>query len=87
MSRLEQANDSIGGPDGNAAREGLRNFRRRFYRIAADKQPDFPFQQRNFFSHIMENKEILKSITLLSTATDNIKAVRLFIFLCLNSKN
>nr|CAD7590202.1 unnamed protein product [Timema genevievae] len=65
VSRLEQG----------AARgvEDARARRRRLYRLASEQRPSFPTQQRNFYSFIMENKEVMKTLSLLSTCTQDIK--------------
>lgn len=95
VSRLEQATENVGGVQGGGhhhhrvhqqnsqqiPREGIRVFRKRFYRMADDKEPEFPFQQRNFYNQIMENKEILKSVTLITTCTDNIKKVINYLYI------
>lgn len=49
--------------------------RRRLYRLQSDERPAFPFQQKNFFNHVMENKEVVKTLSLLSTCTHEIKVV------------
>jgi hypothetical protein len=49
--------------------------RRRLYRLASEERPAFPTQQRNFYSHVMENKEVVKMLSLLSTCTEDIKPV------------
>nr|CAD7258975.1 unnamed protein product [Timema shepardi] len=65
VSRLEQG----------AARgvEDARARRRRLYRLASEQRPSFPTQQRNFYSFVMENKEVMKTLSLLSTCTQDIK--------------
>lgn len=39
--------------------------RRRIYRLASEEHPVFPVQTKNFFNYVMENKEIIKSLSLL----------------------
>lgn len=51
--------------------------RKKHYRLESEEKPTFPFQQRNFYNHIMENKEIVKTLSLLSTCTQNVKTVSL----------
>ena len=63
--------------------------RRRLYRLASEERPAFPVQQKNFYNHVMENKEVMKMLSLLSTCTQNIKLVReycssVFVFRRLN---
>lgn len=55
--------------------KGVREFRKNFYRMIDDRRPEFPIQQRNFYTQIMENKEVSKSVALIATCTDNIKKV------------
>lgn len=55
--------------------------KKKYYRLESEEKPIFPFQQKNFYSHIMENKEIIKTLTLLSMCTQNVKTVNLTSFL------
>jgi dynein heavy chain len=50
--------------------------RRRLFRLASEERPAFPMQQKNFYGHVMENKEVVKMLSLLSTCTQDIKLVR-----------
>lgn len=56
--------------------EDLKTRRRRLYRLATDEKPSFPLQYRNFYGHVMENKEVVKTLSLLSTCTQDMKQVR-----------
>jgi len=68
LTRLEQ------GPlHGN---EDPKTRRRHLYRLASEERPAFPVQQKNFHSHVMENKEVVKMLSLLSTCTQYVKLVR-----------
>lgn len=49
--------------------------RKKYYRLESEEKPVFPFQQKNFYNHIMENKEIVKTLALLSMCTQNVKSV------------
>jgi hypothetical protein len=49
--------------------------RKKHYRLESEEKPAFPFQQKNFYNHVMENKEVVKTLSLLSTCTLNIKTV------------
>lgn len=49
--------------------------RRRLYRLATEEKPKFPLQHRNFYSYVMENKEVVKTLSLLSTCTQDMKQV------------
>lgn len=71
-----RAEQKPGGKTQNVARdEDLRTRRRRLYRLATDEKPNFPIQHRNFYSHVMENKEVVKTLSLLSTCTQDMKQV------------
>lgn len=50
--------------------------RKKHYRLESEEKPQFPLQQKNFYSHVMENKEIIKTMSLLSSCTQNVKTVR-----------
>ncbi|KAI5700773.1 hypothetical protein M8J75_002754 [Diaphorina citri] len=43
------------------------------FKFQRKKKPSFPLQPRNFYSHVMENKEVVKTLSLLSTCTLDIK--------------
>lgn len=58
--------------------DDFRMRRRRLYRLATEEKPKFPLQQRNFYSHVMENKEVVKTLSLLSTCTQDMKQVIVF---------
>ncbi|XP_045541937.1 dynein axonemal heavy chain 5 [Papilio machaon] len=47
--------------------------KKKYYRLESEEKPVFPLQQKNFYSHVMENKEIIKTLSLLSTCTQNVK--------------
>ncbi|CAH0703217.1 unnamed protein product [Spodoptera exigua] len=47
--------------------------RKKHYRLESEEKPQFPFQQKNFYSYVMENKEIIKTLTLLSLCSANVK--------------
>ncbi|RZC39074.1 dynein heavy chain 5, axonemal [Asbolus verrucosus] len=53
--------------------EDFRTRRRRLYRLATEEKPMFPFQQKNFHSFVMENKEVMKTLSLLSNCTQDMK--------------
>lgn len=55
--------------------EDLKTRRRRLYRLMTEEKPAFPVQQRNFYSYVMENKEVVKTLSLLSTCTQDMKQV------------
>lgn len=56
--------------------EDPRTRRRRLYKLASEPKAKFPFQPRNFYSLVIENKEIIKTLSLLSSCTSQIKPVR-----------
>jgi dynein heavy chain len=53
--------------------EDFRARRRKLYRLATEEKPMFPFQQKNFHSFVMENKEVVKTLSLLSACTQDMK--------------
>lgn len=55
--------------------EDARAKRRRLYRLASEKKPPFPVIHKNFYSHVAENKEIIKALSLLSTCVQPLKPV------------
>lgn len=73
-TRAEQKPGGKGAP--SVRGEDLKTRRRRLYRLASDEKPCFPIQQRNFYNHVMENKEVVKTLSLLSTCTQDMKQVK-----------
>ncbi|TGZ53817.1 Dynein heavy chain 5, axonemal, partial [Temnothorax longispinosus] len=49
--------------------EDLKTRRRRLYKILSEERPVFPVQERNFYTMVMDNKEIIKLLSMLSTCT------------------
>ncbi|KAL1518053.1 hypothetical protein ABEB36_001736 [Hypothenemus hampei] len=47
-------------------KDDFRMRRRKLYRLLTEDKPNFPLQHRNFFAHVMENKEVVKTLSLLS---------------------
>ncbi|XP_008556957.2 dynein axonemal heavy chain 5 [Microplitis demolitor] len=47
--------------------------RRRLYKTASEEQPEFPIQNRNFHALVMENKEIIKVLSMLSSCTQELR--------------
>lgn len=60
--------------------EDFRARRRKLYRLLTEEKPTFPMQQRNFYNYVMENKEVVKTLSLLSTCTQEMKLVCINIF-------
>ncbi|BES98150.1 dynein heavy chain [Nesidiocoris tenuis] len=58
---------------GETKSEDAKERRKRLYRLASNAKPPFPHQPRNFHFHIMENKEVVKTLSLLSTCIIPIK--------------
>lgn len=54
--------------------------RRRLYKLASEKKPPFPVIHRNFYSHVTENKEIIKALSLLSTCVQPLKPVNYILY-------
>ncbi|XP_015833540.2 dynein axonemal heavy chain 5 isoform X3 [Tribolium castaneum] len=61
-----------GGPV-KTKEEDFRTRRRKLYRLATEEKPMFPFQHKNFHSFVMENKEVMKTLSLLSICTQDMK--------------
>lgn len=55
--------------------EDLKTRRRRLYKILSDERPVFPVQEKNFYTMVMDNKEIIKLIGMLSTCTMELRQV------------
>lgn len=47
--------------------------RRRVYRLVSEERPQMPHMTKSFYSYIMDNKEVVKTLSLLSTCTRNVK--------------
>jgi len=62
--------------------EDARAKRRRLYKLASERKPPFPVMHRNFYSHVTENKEIIKALSLLSTCVQPLKPVTLISLSC-----
>lgn len=59
-----------------AKEEDFKTRRRRLYRLMTEDKPLFPLQHRNFYNYVMENKEVVKMLSLLSTCTQDMKQVK-----------
>lgn len=55
--------------------EDLKTRRRRLYKILSEERPIFPVQERNFYTMVMDNKEIIKLLGMLSTCTVELRQV------------
>lgn len=53
--------------------EDKKSRRRRIYCLASEEKPQMPYMLKNFYSFVMDNKEVVKALSLLSTCTKNIK--------------
>lgn len=79
--------DVVLGAQSNAAKqkqeelEDLKTRRRRLYKILSEERPVFPVQQRNFYTMVMDNKEIIKLLGMLSTCTLELRQVS-YIVIC-----
>lgn len=70
--------------------EDSKTRRRRLYKILSDERPVFPVQEKNFYTMVMDNKEIIKLLGMLSTCTMELRQVsnnntRLDIYLSIES--
>lgn len=55
--------------------EDMKARRRRLYKIHSEERPVFPTQERNFYTMVMDNKEIVKLLGMLSTCTIELRQV------------
>jgi dynein heavy chain len=55
--------------------EDAKTRRRRLYKIFSEEKPTFPIQERNFYTMVMDNKEIIKLLGMLSTCTLELRQV------------
>lgn len=55
--------------------EDSRTRRRRLYKILSEERSVFPVQERNFYTMVMDNKEIIKLLGMLSTCTMELRQV------------
>lgn len=55
--------------------EDSKTRRRRLYKILSEERPVFPVQERNFYSMVMDNKEIIKLLGMLSTCILELRQV------------
>jgi len=55
--------------------EDLKTRRRRLYKILSEERPVFPVQEKNFHTMVMDNKEIIKLLGMLSTCTIELRQV------------
>ncbi|XP_060534779.1 dynein axonemal heavy chain 5 isoform X2 [Cylas formicarius] len=53
--------------------DDFRSRRRKLYRLSTVEKPLFPLQQRNFFGHVMENKEVIKTLSLLASCSQDMR--------------
>ena len=60
------------GPRAAVANE--RANRRRVYRVLSEQRPQMPHMAKSFYTHVMDNKEVVKTLSLLSQCTKNLKS-------------
>lgn len=53
--------------------EGNRSRRRKIYCLASEERPQMPHMLKSFYAAIMDNKEVAKTLNLLSNCTKNVK--------------
>lgn len=76
MEIVSRCTDQKGAkPGAKTKEEDFRIRRRRLYRLTTEEKPIFPLQHKNFYGNVMENKEVVKTLSLLSTCTQNMKQV------------
>lgn len=47
--------------------------RRKMYCLQSEERPQIPHMTKSFYSYIMDNKEVVKMLNLISTCTKNVK--------------
>jgi hypothetical protein len=75
VTRSRMSQKPVKGGHPKTKEEDFRARRRKLYRLATEEKPMFPFQQKNFHSFVMENKEVVKTLSLLSACTQDMKQV------------
>lgn len=58
---------------GRNQQDDSRTRRRKLYRLVSEERPKMPHMTKSFYSYIMDNKEVVKTLSLLSTCTKNVK--------------
>lgn len=59
------------GPRQNVLNE--RANRRKVYRVMSEQRPQMPHMTKSFYTYVMDNKEVVKTLSLISTCTKNLK--------------
>lgn len=78
VNKLDEQVNSVGAPLSQKSDKSLETAkarRRKHYRLQSEEKPTFPLQSKNFYNHVMENKEIVKTLAQLSACTLNVKTV------------
>lgn len=81
VTRSRMSQKPVKGVTTKSKEEDFRARRRKFYRLATEEKPMFPFQQRNFHNFVMENKEVMKMLSLLTTCAQDMKQVTIIYIL------
>lgn len=86
VTKLDEQVQSVTAPPNPAQKsnkmlDAAKSRRKKHYRLESEEKPQFPFQQKNFYNYVMENKEIIKTLTLLSMCTANVKTVKQLFYL------
>lgn len=79
VTRSRMSQKPVKGGGTRSKEEDFRARRRKFYRLATEEKPMFPLQQRNFHNFVMENKEVMKMLSLLTTCAQDMKQVTIII--------
>lgn len=62
--------------------EDARVRRRRLFKIISEERSIFPIQEQNFHAMVMDNKEVIKLLSMLNTCMQEFKLVRNLIYIC-----
>lgn len=87
VSKMEQHATGPGKKQTDPNKEDHRARRRRLYRLHSEQKPEFPYQMKNFYTHVMDSKEVVKTLSLLGTCTQELKGVRHFLKLALDASS
>ncbi|KAI8431136.1 hypothetical protein MSG28_001183, partial [Choristoneura fumiferana] len=64
VTKLDEQVQSVTGvlPKSLRVLDAAKARRKKHYRLESEEKPTFPLQQKNFYNHIIENKEIIKTL-------------------------
>lgn len=69
----EGGTTTLGRTRAQGAQGDERSKRRKMYRVISEQKPQMPHMTKSFYNYVMDNKEVVKTLSLLSTCTRNLK--------------